>query len=375
MVVLHLVRPRLSIQGFLAVLAVIAGLVMVFLARSDIPNIIVLIKWKPESLFLTPPSLFIDEISWYFTLALVSLAFTVVITSIAQLGLSQRSGQLSTRTTATELEDRLVDSVNGSDFRSLNDDAVASAELSAVSGSDQMPNWVFWITVLLLTSVGLLAVTSGNLLTLVMAWSALDIIELIILMGLLPQSENRERVIIVFTARLAAIITVLMAGLVLWSKGGTLQINSVPQSVSVLLVLAAGIRLGVFPPQHLYTRALPIRSDLSTVLRLISAASCFILLVRVSNSGVSAPIVPYLLSFFILVGLFAAFRWLGAKDELEGSPYWMLGSASLAIAAAIIHAPFACLVWSLCQSAFRWVDFLIFLAPSQPASPFRHRSV
>ena len=280
-------------------------------------------------------------------MALVSLAFTVVITSIAQLGLSQRSGQLSTRTTATELEDRLVDPVNGSDFRSLNGDAVVSASPSSGSGSDQMPNWVFWIAVLILTSVGLLAVTAGNLLTLVMAWSALDIIELIILMGLLPQSENRERVIIVFTARLAAIITVLMAGLVLWSKGGTLQINSVPQSVSVLLVLAAGIRLGVFPPQHLYTRALPIRSDLSTVLRLISAASCFILLVRVSNSGVSAPIVPYLLSFFILVGLFAAFRWLGAKDELEGSPYWMLGSASLAIAAAIIHAPFACLVWSL----------------------------
>ena len=42
MVVLRLVRPRLSIQGFLAVLAVIAGLVMVFLARSDIPKIIVL---------------------------------------------------------------------------------------------------------------------------------------------------------------------------------------------------------------------------------------------------------------------------------------------------------------------------------------------
>ena len=36
----------------------------------------------------------LDDISWYFTLALVALAFTVVITSIAQLGLSPKSDQL-----------------------------------------------------------------------------------------------------------------------------------------------------------------------------------------------------------------------------------------------------------------------------------------
>ncbi len=346
MVVLHLLRPRLSIQGFLAVLAVIAGLVMVFLARSDIPKTIVLLGWKPESLFLSTPSLLIDDISWYFTLALVSLALTVVITSIAQLGLSKKSDQSSALSTTQELDDRKVDPANGSDFRANNKEARASAAPYANNGSDQMPNWVFWVSVLLLTSVGLLAVTSANLLTMVMAWAALDIIELIILVGLLPKSEDRERVIIVFTTRLAGIITVLMAGLLMWSKGGSLLLNSVPQSISVLLILAAAIRLGVFPPQHLYTRALPIRSDLSIVFRLISAAVCFILLVRASNSEVSASIVPYLLVFFILVGLFAAYKWLGAKDEQDGSLYWMLGTASLAIAAAIIHAPFACLVWS-----------------------------
>ncbi len=347
MAILHLVRPRLSIQGFLAVLAVLAGLVMIFLARIDIPNIITLIQWKPESLFLTNPSLLVDDISWYFTLALVSLAFTVVITSIAQLGLSQKSDQLSAQTTITKLENLKADPSTGTDLGSNNQAAVASAAPSAVNGSVQMPNWVFWVAVLVLTSVGLLAVTGGNLLTLIMVWAALDIIELTILLGLLPHSENRERAIIVFTARLAGIITVLIAGMLLWSKGGSLQINSIPPSISVLLVLAAGIRLGVFPPQHLYTRGLPLRSDLSTLLRLISAATCFILLVRVANSGGSAAIAPYLLSFFVLVGLYAAFKWLGAKDELDGSPYWMLASASLAIAAAIIHSPLACLVWSL----------------------------
>ena len=220
--------------------------------------------------------------------------------------------------------------------------------LSAINGSGQMPNWVFWVAVLVLTSVGLLAVTAGNLLTLVLAWAALDIIELMILMGQLPQSENRERVIIVFTARLAGIVTVLIAGLLLWSQGSTLQLNSIPPSISVILILAAGIRLGVFPPQHLYTRGLPIRSDLATVITPDFSSIMF----YSPGSGVqyrelSPSITPYLLGFFTLVGMFAAFRWLGAKDELDGRPYWMLGTASLAIAAAILRSPFACLVWSL----------------------------
>jgi hypothetical protein len=210
-----------------------------------------------------------------------------------------------------------------------------------------MPNWVFWVAVLVLTSVGLLAVTASNLLTLILAWAALDMIELMILIGQLPQSENRERVIIVFTARLAGIVTVLIAGLLLSSQGSTLQLNAIPPSISVILILAAAIRLGIFPPQHRYTQGLLVRSDLATVINLISAATCFILLVRVSSTGITPSITPYLLGFFTLVGMYAAFRWLGAKDEIDGRPYWMLGTASLAIAASILNSPLACLVWSL----------------------------
>ena len=88
--ILRLVRPKLSIQGLLAVLTVLAGLPMVFLARSDIPRTIPLLQWKPATLFPISPSLLIDDISWYFALALVSLSFSVVIGSIAQLGQSTR---------------------------------------------------------------------------------------------------------------------------------------------------------------------------------------------------------------------------------------------------------------------------------------------
>ncbi len=340
MAILHLVRPRFSIQGFLSVLAVLAGLVMVFLARSQIPNNIVLLQWGPQSLFPIAPSLMVDDISWYFTLALVSIAFTTVITSIAQLGRSLKSDQLPTRNSNHVIDD-------SQDGSSIPTEANAEVASVPINPSAQMPNWLFWIAVLILTSMGLLAVTSGNLLTLVLSWAALDIIELVISMSQLPQSENRERVIIVFTARLAGIVTVLMAGLLLSSRGGTLQLNAIPQSISLLLIIAAAIRLGVFPPQQLYSRRLPMRSDLTTVMRLISAAAGFILLVRVASVGITPYIIPYLLGFFALVGIFGAARWLVAKDELDGRSYWMLGTASMAIAAAILGSQLACLAWSL----------------------------
>jgi hypothetical protein len=334
MVILHLVRPRLSIQGFLAVMAVLLGLVMVLLAHSDIPNSIVLLQWAPQSLYSIQPTLILDDISWYFAFALTSLIFTVVITSIARLGQISKPDQLPANNIAFD----------GSS--TAGDEASSMIVPGAINESGQMPNWLFWAEILVLTGVGLLAVTAGNVLTLLLAWASLDIIELVILLGQIMQSSGRERVIIVFSAKLAGIVMVLIAGLLIWSRGDTLQLNAVPQSVSVFLILAAGIRLGIFPPQHFYTRGLPIRSDLATVLSLVSAASSFILLVRVSTTGVSPSVTPLLLGIIALVGILTSINWLGAKDELDGRSYWILGTATLAIAAAIVSSPFACLVWS-----------------------------
>jgi formate hydrogenlyase subunit 3/multisubunit Na+/H+ antiporter MnhD subunit len=335
MVILHLVRPRLSIQGFLAVIVVLLGLVMVLLADSNIPNSIVLLQWTPQSLYSIQPTLTLDDISWYFAFALTSLIFTVVITSIARLGQISKPDQVPAK--------------NNIPFDgSLNSAGEASSMIvpSTINEVGQMPNWLFWAEILVLTGVGLLAVTAGNVLTLLLAWASLDIIELVILLGQIMQSSARERVIIVFSAKLAGIVMVLIAGLLIWSKGDTLQLNAVPQSVSVFLILAAGIRLGIFPPQHFYTRGLPIRSDLATVLGLVSAASSFILLVRVSTTGVSPSVTLLLLGIIALIGILTSINWLGAKDELDGRSYWILGTASLAIAAAIVSSPFACMVWS-----------------------------
>jgi formate hydrogenlyase subunit 3/multisubunit Na+/H+ antiporter MnhD subunit len=329
MFILHLVRPRLSIQGFLAVVAVLLGLVMVLLSHSNIPASMVLLQWAPQSLFPNQPALILDEISWYFAFTLISLVCTVVIISIARIGQSSKLDNLPFNA-----------SIAGGETSS---EVIQGTQI----GSGFMPNWLFWVSALVLTGAGLLAVTSGNVLTLLLAWAALDIIQLVILLGQTLQSSARERVIIIFSIRLAGIVTVLFAGLILWAQGTTLQLNSISPSISAILILAAGIRLGIFPPQQFYTRGLHIRSDLETVIGMVSAASSFILLVRVSASGVAPSITPLLIGIVALVGVFTAFNWLSAKDELEGRSYWLIATSSLAIAAASVGSTTACLVWSI----------------------------
>ncbi len=77
--------------------------------------------------------------------------------------------------------------------------------------------------ILILTSLGLVAVTAGNMLTLLLAWAALDVIELVILLGQMLQSKSRERIILAFSARMAGIGTVLLAGIIPWSQGPSLS--------------------------------------------------------------------------------------------------------------------------------------------------------
>ena len=336
MLILRLVRPKLSIQGLLAVLTVLAGLPMVILARSDIPHTIPLLQWKPVTLFPISPSLLIDDVSWYFALSLVTLSFCVVIASIAQLGQSIR---LDTQT--------IKNRVQVNELPHPSNEGITASKPGTNLEAGAPSNWLYWAAIMILTSVGLLAVTAGNLLTLILAWVALDIIELLVLLVHVIDSKTRERVILVFSAKLAGLVILIIGGLVLWSDGESLSFDAFSQATGIYLVLAAGLRLGVLPLQLPFTQGLPVRRGLGTALRLVPAASGFILLVRMANSGVSGSFTPFLLGLTSMAGLFAGINWLLAKDELDGSPYWLLGTASLAIASAILNHPSACLAWSI----------------------------
>jgi hypothetical protein len=337
MLLLYLVRPRFNVQGFLAVLTVIAGLILVFLARPAAPRAISLPEWEPSTLFTLSPSLLIDRTAWYFALALASLVLAIVVTSITRLG--QITSTSQARSTHQVVVDVKTGSREGSNLSIL--------PANSVPNHQTTPAWLAWASTLVLTSLGLLAVTSGNILTLVLAWVALDILELAILLSLIAESRTCERIILAFSARMAGLCVVMVAGVLLWSKGAGLTFDAISEPISTILVLAAGLRLGVLPLHLPYPRGLSIDRNFGTALRLVPAVSSYILLVRMAGIGVMRTTSSYLIGFTILAGLYAAINWLRADDEADGRPYWLLGCSSLVVASAILQLPTACLVWSL----------------------------
>ena len=82
-------------------------------------------------------------------------------------------------------------------------------------------------------------------------------------------------------------------------------------------------------------------------MRLVPAGASLILLVRVSTFGVSSSVGSFLLALTVIAGIYAGIQWVKAKDELIGRPYWVLGTAALAIASTILGHPIACTAWSI----------------------------
>ena len=70
-------------------------------------------------------------------------------------------------------------------------------------------------------------------------------------------------------------------------------------------------------------------------MRLISAASSLILLARVAPGSTNSAIIAILLLVVALTVLYAGWTWLRAPDDLAGRPFWVIGMAGLALAAAL----------------------------------------
>ncbi len=336
MLIIYLVRPQLGVQGFLAVLAVLAGLPLVLLARPEQSLAIAPFTWQPASLFSLSPSLLIDNTSWYFAVSLSVLALSAVFTSLLELGKSAKFARLA-------LQDENHQAATGS----FGNKDAAPVESELDPHPSFISTWPSWASILVVCSLGLVAVTAGNLLTLLLAWTAFDLAELFILLSQEKSSKTRERVILFFSGRVAGMVMVLLAGLFLWAQGADLSFSSITPTTSVYLVLAVGLRLGILPLRPAMRQRFPIHPSQEIFLRSTTAASSFILLVRISSIGISGLIAPYLIGFTALAGIFSSLKWLAAKNELDGRSYWFFTVSALVILSALLTLPVACIAWSI----------------------------
>jgi hypothetical protein len=324
MLVIRVLRSKSSFLWLLAMVGTLVAWPAVYLSRLNMPQVIAPFTWQPDSLLLISPSLLVDATSWAFAIALATQVLSIMLTSVARFS-----------TVHAKSQEYSLETVN------------PEAILSTQPVSSQITNWHAWAANLAMTSLGLVAVLAGNLLTLLLAWAALDIVELLLLLGQVSTTQERERVVISFATRIGGIGALLLAMVIIWQQDGLLDFPLNTPQASLLLLLAAGLRLGILPLHMPFFRELPMRRGLGTILRLVPIAASLLLLVRTSETVIRSDATPYLLGFTAIAGIYGAISWLRAQDELAGRPYWILGTTSLAMSAAILSQPVACLAWSL----------------------------
>lgn len=321
LLILRFLVPEYRYTWLIATGSAVTAWLSLLFWQISMPATIQLPLWQPEIIFNQSPTFIADGISWAFALSLGTICLGVIITAVAR---------------------------------------------------NNFPSPVSWIGIFLLTAFGILAVTAENPLTLVLLWAAIDLSELISQMRFVEDPKLSERVVISFASRVTGTLILLWASMVSAANGSELDFLSAPPSAGLYLVIAAGLRLGIFPLHLPYAGDSAVRRGLGTGLRMISAGSSLILLARVPLSGIESPITPYLIFFTSIIAIYGGWMWFRSPDELTGRPFWLIGAGSLAVASALRGNPIGATAWScalilsggalfLASAQSRWLDRALYI--------------
>jgi hypothetical protein len=295
-------NPKPGYLWLLALGGAFLAWLLILLVYTQLPLSIALIDWSPDTFFIDSPSLLVDHTSWPYALAVTTMILAVLLTDVAHVG---------------EIEPTT------------------------------------WAASLAMGGVGLLAVLAGNPLTILLTWAFTDLAETWALLVRVAGSDQRERVVMSFSVRVAGLLCLILALI----EGFRFDHISIP--VSGYLLLAAGLRLGVIPPHAPFLQGLPLRRGLGTLLRLVPVAASLMLLTR--TAAVGAP-QSWMTTLLVLAGfavVFSSVNWVRARTELSGRANWIFGMATLAFVAAMRADPQSSLAWGL---ALLFSGSFIFLA-------------
>ncbi len=295
--ILQRLRPSVGYAYMIGTLASLVCAVGVIYLRWHLPQLLAVEGWLPFSLFTDSPIFGLDGTSWPYIFCLATTCLAVILTAAVRL------------------------QYNISPYA--------------------------WVGVLALHGVGMLAVLSANLLTLILAWTLIDLIELVILQANSSEHTLGIQTVLSFAVRVSGTVLAMIAALISRSQNLPPTFAQMPAINALLLLLAVGLRLGVLPLNLPSAQTIVQRRGLGTTLRLAPAAAALVVLARLPAGSIPAPFASPLLAICAMASLYAAVVWASLGDEIRGRPYWLIALSGLAVASVIQGRPQASLAWGV----------------------------
>ena len=294
-------RPKFGTSWLIAVAACIITWLMTLVMRLRLPTTLEIFTWDQSAINLMGHfSLLLDYDSWPYALALISITLAVILSDAAR------------------------------------------------TRYDSTPH--SWSASLVITAMGLFALHAGTSLMLMVTWILVDLLELLYLLKLKDADRFIPRIIISYGVRTASILMLYLATIQGWQTVGDFDLTQIPQKAAFFFLIAAGLRLGVFPLNLPFLQEPGLRRGAGNIIRLAPTASSLSLLARLPANVIPAQLsgwMPIFQAMLAVAALYAAFRWLSAADEIEGRPFWIVAWASLATASVLNGNSDASLAWGL----------------------------
>ena len=293
LIIVRVTQPQARYTWLVASVGGLLAFLSGFVWLAQMPVELTFPAWQPQSLFNTPIFFRADGATWALAASILALMLSILLTAVSR---------------------------------------------------PIFANSLSWAGTLILSGLGVLAITANNPLTLLLIWALFDLTELITQLSSVQGEKNNERVVISFSTRVFGLAIILWSYIESFSTGNVFTFQSIPSNAGVYLVIGAGLRLGVLPLHLPYSAESSIRRGFGTALRLVGAASTLSILGHVQIA--STAWTPLLMILVTAAALYGGWMWLRAPDDLNGRPYWTIGIASLSVLSALSGNPTGAAAWA-----------------------------
>ncbi len=198
----------------------------------------------------------------------------------------------------------------------------------------QSSNPQAWAANLAFSGFGLLAILAATPLSVVIAWTILDLVELAFVLGFISETRFRREAIAALIARFLGTALLLAAMIIARSEGEALTFENIQSSFALFIFGSVVLRLGIIPLNLPYLTQLPLQHGLTNTLRSAGMIAALVILARLPAEFFFRAISPFWVTLIALGAAYGALMWLVARDEVRGRPYWFLAFSALALLAA-----------------------------------------
>lgn len=295
----HNNKPNTARSWVIAMTAEALAWLASFVLRLYLPSDVVLLKWFPGTAFQDSLGLRLDYINWPYMVAVLTICLASLLTHTTRTG----------------------------------------------SGV----NTYSWTQILITTALNLIAILAANPLTMAIAWMLTDLVELFSTLRLAQETESSIKVVNLFTTRILSTLLLMVATAFAWHSGPFSGFEVMQPRGSLFFLIAAGLRLGVFPLNLPLLDSPELRRGVGALARLIPSASALVLIAHLPAELLifNQNLVDVIQVVTLIAGLYSAAMWFTRKDVYEARPYWMVALSALAIQSAVNGQAEASRVWGL----------------------------